>query len=213
MASHAEQKAFFDVAVDEVAHINSLDAHDDAGSLFWGQENIVLGVIRELFFHPEKGERVESALKIFHDDAEGRNAGDRERDGPVCVERKIVVKKVMAFKLTIDYVACGLSFRQASNILTHTARRTGLHKLRGVREEDVARFVRAIVGINLDKIASFLRRNEPVAFTIAFEGATVEGKSFLDVRIRLCVRGEVENVHLVAIPLRASHTGLKMAQV
>jgi hypothetical protein len=36
MASHAEQKAFFDVAVDEVAHINSLDAYDDAGSLFWG---------------------------------------------------------------------------------------------------------------------------------------------------------------------------------
>jgi hypothetical protein len=127
-------------------------------------------------------------------------------------ERKIVVHKVMAFKLTTDYVACGLSFRQASNILTHTATRTGLHKLQGVRE-DVSRFVRAVVGINLDKIQSLLRSNEAWAFAIAFDGATVEGKSFLDVRIRLCVRGEVANLHFVVIPLRASHTWLEMAQV
>jgi hypothetical protein len=79
-------------------------------------------------------------LKIFKDDAEGRYAGDEARDGPVCVERKFVVQKVMAFELTINYVASGLSFRQAI-ILTHTATRTGLHKLQGVREEDVARFV------------------------------------------------------------------------
>jgi hypothetical protein len=36
-----------------------------------------------------------------------------------------------------------------------------------------------------------------MAFAISFDGATVEGKSFLDVRVRLCVR-EVENVYLVA---------------
>jgi hypothetical protein len=41
----------------------------------------------------------------------------------------------------------------------------------------------------------------------------VEGQSCLDVNIRLCVRGEVENVHIVAIPPRASHTGLEMTQV
>jgi hypothetical protein len=98
-------------------------------------------------------------------------------------------------------------FRQASNILTHTATRTGLHKLRGVCE-DVASFVRAVVGINLDTIASLLRSNEAWSFAIAFDFATVEGKAFLDVRIHLCVRREVENVHLFAIPLRASHTGL-----
>jgi hypothetical protein len=62
---------------------------------------------------------------------------------------------VMAFGLTINYVASGLSFRQAI-ILTHTVTRTGLHKLRGVREEDVARFVRPVAGISLGKIASLL---------------------------------------------------------
>jgi hypothetical protein len=129
--------------------------------------------------------------------------------GTICVERKRTVKQIMAFKLSIDYVARGLSFRHAANILTHTAMRTGLHMYRGVRKEDVARFVRAIVGINLDKISSLLRSNE----AWALNGATVEGQPFLDVRVRLCVRGEVENILLVAIPLQYSHTGLEMARM
>jgi hypothetical protein len=108
----------------------------------------VLNVIRELFFDPDKGERVEAALRIFKEEAKEQHAAVEKGNGPVCVERKITVKKVMAFNLTIDYISCGLSFRQASNILTHTASRTGLHMLRGVREEEeVARFVRAVVGI------------------------------------------------------------------
>jgi hypothetical protein len=65
----------------------------------------------------------------------------------------------------------------------------------------------------MDSISSLLRSNEAWALAISFDGAKVEGQSFLDVRVRICVRGEVENVHLVAIPLRASHAGLKMAQI
>jgi hypothetical protein len=165
LASHAEQDAFFDVYVDEVAHMNSLDAHVDVGALFfWVRENIVLNVIRELFFDPDKGERVEAALSIFKKDAKERPAAVEGGNGPVFVERKISINKVMAFSLTIYYISCGLSFGQAYNILTHSASRTGLHMLRGVREEDVARLVRAVVGINLDNIPSFLRSNEAWAF-------------------------------------------------
>jgi hypothetical protein len=156
-ANDSEQVAFFDVSVHEIAHMNSLDAHVDTGTLyFWVRENIVLGVIRELFLDPDDGKWPENALNIFKENVEDRPAGVEEGNGPVCVERKITVKKIMAFKLTIDYVAWGHSFRQASNILSHTATRIGLHILRGVREEDVARFVKAIVGINLDKISTLL---------------------------------------------------------
>jgi hypothetical protein len=35
----------------------------------------------------------------------------------------------------------------------------------------------------------------------------------LDVRVRLCLRGDIRNVHLLAIPLRGSHTGLQTATV
>jgi hypothetical protein len=155
MASHAEQEASFDVAVDEVAHVKSLDA-DDAGVLFfWVSENLVLGDIRELSFDPEKGGRVEFALKIVKDDAEGRNAGDEACDGPFCVERRLVEKRLWHSSSLLTTLQAVFSFRQAK-MLTLTVTRTGLHKLRGVREEDVARFVRPVAGISLGKIASLL---------------------------------------------------------
>jgi hypothetical protein len=75
VASHAEQDAFFDVSVDEVAHMNSLDAHVDVGALlFWVRENVMHNVIRELFFDPDKGERVEATFSIFKEDAKERSA-------------------------------------------------------------------------------------------------------------------------------------------
>jgi hypothetical protein len=107
LASRAEQDGFFDVSVDEVAHMNSLDAHVDVGALFlWVRENIVLNVIRELLFDPDKGEQVEAALRIFKEDAKEQPAAVEEWNGPVFVERKITTKKVLAFNLTIDYISC-----------------------------------------------------------------------------------------------------------
>jgi hypothetical protein len=106
VASHAEQDTFFDVSVDEDAHMNSLDALVNVGALlFCVREKIVLNVIRELFFDPDKGERVEAALSIFKEDAKEQPAAVEKENSPVCVERKITVKKVMVFNLTIDYLS------------------------------------------------------------------------------------------------------------
>jgi hypothetical protein len=109
--------------------------------------------------------------------------------------------------------ALGSHSAQAATVLSSTAQHKGIHKLRGTREADVARFVRAAVGINLQIISDLLTRKDCWAFSLAFDGSTVQGKSFLDVRIRFCVRGRIENVHLIAIPLRTSHTGSQMAQL
>jgi hypothetical protein len=89
------------------------------------------------------------------------------------MELKVTVKRVMAFFLIIEYVGAGLSFRQAATFLSSTAQRTGLHKLRGIREADVARFVRAAVEINLQIISDLLIRKECWAYSLAFYGATV----------------------------------------
>ena len=50
-------------------------------------------------------------------------------------------------------------------------------------------------------------------FSIAFYGETVEGRSLLDVRLRLLVRGRIDNLLLLAIPLREAQTGLRMAKL
>lgn len=73
--------------------------------------------------------------------------------------------------------------------------------------------VRTVAGANLLALADLLNERECCAYSLAFDGATVRGRSFLDVPVRLFVRGEIENVHLLAVPLRESYTGLRIANV
>jgi hypothetical protein len=135
-------------------------------------------------------------------------------DGPIGDgEPKLVRKTVMAFELVVDYVGAGLSFCQACACLKAMSERTGLKMISGLHEQDVCRFVWAVVGIPLQKMSDLVRSNECWSFSIAFDGATVQGRSLLGVRLRLLVGGRVENLHFLAIPLRESHTGLGMAKL
>jgi hypothetical protein len=52
-----------------------------------------------------------------------------------------------------------------------------------------------------------------LGLSIAFDEATVQGQSFLDVRVRLCVKGFIENLHVLGIPLQDAHTGIVMANL
>jgi hypothetical protein len=81
-----------------------------------------------------------------------------------------------------------------------------------MRETDVCRFVRAVVGVNLQKISELICSEECWAYANAFDGATVQGRSLLDFRVRLFVNDSIENLHLLAVPLRVSHTGAEMAE-
>jgi hypothetical protein len=191
-----------------VPYANTLDAHleDSSGAMFfWISKDIVVKVLGEMLFDPlESSENVESALSIFKTDNDGAS-GERER--------KVTIKKVMAFALVVDYVGAGLSFRQACACLKATSDRTGLKKISGLREQDVCMLVRAVVGINLQKMSDLLRSKNCWSFSIAFDGATVQCRSLLDVRVRLLVGGRIENLHLLAIPLREAHTGINMAEL
>jgi hypothetical protein len=77
----------------------------------------------------------------------------------------------------------------------------------------VAKFVRTVVGVNLHALLDLLNNRECWAFSIDFDGATVQGRLLLDMRVRLCLRGDIKNFNLLSIPLRESHTGLQMAGV
>jgi hypothetical protein len=126
---------------------------------------------------------------------------------------QVTIGKTMAFELITSYVAAGLSFRQACNVLQETHQRTGIYKLSGVRESDVEKYIRAIAVINLQKMSSLLQSKEWWAFSIAFDGTTKHGISFIGVRLRLHTAGENQNFHLLAIPLYERHTGSAMADL
>jgi hypothetical protein len=170
----------------------------------------VSSMIDDLLFDPtESDENVEAAVTIFKEDGAGEAQGASFEQS----DMKVTVRKVLAFSLFIDSVGAGLSFRHVSHILSSTADRTGLVKLKGTQENDVVKFVRAVVGVNLLALADLLNNRECWALSLAFDGATVQGRSFLVLRVRLCLRSDIENVHLLVIPLGESHTGLQMANV
>jgi hypothetical protein len=75
-------------------------------------------------------------------------------------ELKVTIRKVLAFSLFIDYIGAGLSFRQATHIFSSTADRTGLAELKGVRENEVVKFVRIVVGVNLHALSDLLNNRE-----------------------------------------------------
>ncbi|CAM6031650.1 unnamed protein product [Sphagnum compactum] len=110
------------------------------------------------------------------------------------------------FFLAIDYVGCGMSFRQTAAAIRHVKDRLKMQKLGGINDHNVGQYVRALVATNLTKIANLLLHPSVWAFSIAGDGSTHRNSSFFDMRIRICVNGILSNLHLVAIPMFERHT-------
>jgi hypothetical protein len=60
------------------------------------------------------------------------------------------------FFLAIDYVGCGMSFRQTIAVIRHAKDRLKMQKLGGINDHNVGQYVRALVATNLNKIADLL---------------------------------------------------------
>jgi hypothetical protein len=121
----AAREKYFEVSTDDVAYVNTLNAHLDTGeSLFiWVRQKTVTRVTGDLLFDPaESDEKVEAAFSIFKEVGVGEAQGASSE----LSELKVTVKKVLAFSFAIDYVDSGLSFRHTSHKLTFNAGRTGL---------------------------------------------------------------------------------------
>jgi hypothetical protein len=187
----AAREKFFELTPDDAAYVNTLNAHLDKGeSLFFCvRRKIVNRVIGNLLFDStESDEKVDGALNILEEDGAGEaRVGRFQRS-----ELNVTMRKVLAFSLVIEYVGAGQSFRQASDISSSTTDRTRLDKLRGMRENEVVKFVnlttsfsRAVVGVNLRAVEDLLKNRECWAFSLAYGGVTIQGRSLLGVRVRL----------------------------
>jgi hypothetical protein len=62
---------------------------------------------------------------------------------------------------------------------------------------------------HLSQILSYTKRSS-WAFSIAADGSTHYGKSYLDNRIRVHINGKLYNIHALAIPMFEKHTGENM---
>ncbi|CAK4110205.1 unnamed protein product [Aphanomyces euteiches] len=122
------------------------------------------------------------------------------------VEYTAIIKNVMRFRLAVDHVSSGMSFRQAAAAIEHAKVRTKTAKLCGCNDHMIGQYVRVLVAVCLQKFSTILARPDVWAFSIAFDGSTHRGTSFFDVRLRVCVDGVLQNFHLVALPMFERYT-------
>jgi hypothetical protein len=114
------------------------------------------------------------------------------------------------FELAIDHVSIGMSFRQVAGDIQHAKDRTKISNLTGINDLIVGQYVRVLVATNLQMIANMLADDMVWAFSLAGDGSTHRGQSFFDLRTRICLRGQLLNLHLVSIPMFDRHTVLNI---
>lgn len=199
----ADKEQFFKSV--PTAFVNTLDAHFETSShlrvLING--NIVEVVVGDLLFHPDDLEGVthERALELFKKLNE--NGEDDERD-----VYEVVIRTRRRFNLCIKFVACGASFRMASRLMECTKTESGMSVYGGCSDVVASNYTRIVCAHSLQKLSDVMQN--VWAFSLALDGSTHQGMSYLDVRIRFHWKGKLLNFHLMAIPLFERHTGVNM---
>lgn len=192
---HANEKAeFFQL---DLPFIETLPAHFEQTNkqlTFLFDCNIIEQLIGALLFHPDDEEEWGRALSLFKLSHDSNKYYATVANGE-------------AFTFSIRFISIGLSFRQTSRALTETRSLARLRSLTGISGRKVAGYARITTAHNLQKIADLLKDRRCWAFSIAFDGATCSGKSFVDVRARICIDGTIENLHILAVPIHDKHTG------
>ncbi|KAH8955409.1 hypothetical protein BDL97_08G136500 [Sphagnum fallax] len=108
----------------------------------------------------------------------------------------VTINNAMWYELVMDHVSIEMSFRQVVAAIQHTKDRAKVAKLTGINDLIVGQY----------HITDLLDNDTVWAFSLACDGNTHRGQHILDVRIRICFRGVLLNLHLAAIPMFERHT-------
>ena len=112
----------------------------------------------------------------------------------------------LQFKMIVSHISVGISFLQCSKLLLQSKEFLGLGALGNISIGKVIQVVRYTCAFNYEIIRKVL--HHVWAFSIAMDAGTKGSVPYLDVRLRLVLRGKLFNIHLVALPTYESHTGL-----
>ncbi len=129
------------------------------------------------------------ALKLFVKDV-----ANIEEDDYV-----VTIKGTMRYRLAMDHVSTGMSFHQVAAAMQHTKERYSLSKLGGINDTIVGQYVHAGVAFTLQRIADMCIDESIWALSLADDDNTHHGQHFFDLRLRVCFRGVLLNLHLIAI--------------
>ena len=111
----------------------------------------------------------------------------------------------MEFELAMDHVLIGMSFRHTAAAIQHARDHTKTTKMTGMNDMIVGQYVRVLVGASLQDISDMMGDMSVWAFSIVFDASTRREQSFFDVRVRICYKGLLCNIHLVGLPMFDRH--------
>jgi len=112
----------------------------------------------------------------------------------------------MRFELAMEHVSIGMSFRQAVTTIQHARDHTKTATMSNMNDLIVGQYVRVLVGGNLQDISDLMGDLFVWAFSLAFDSSTHFEQSFFDLRVWICFKGRLCNLHLVNLPLFDRHT-------
>ncbi len=186
-------------------YINTLDAHyyiDRKEHAFCFDNDIVEKIIGGMFFDLDSEDEYSSkehAMSIFKkmDTSDDTNTAS--------------VKNMKQFRLVIKYISLGSSFRLASRIFQVTKEELHFGQIGSVSEKKVIDYVRIVVATPLQYIKDLLEKSW--CYSVAFDGATYIHTSYLDIRVRVFNGDDIQNIHVIALPMVDRHTGEHMHEL
>jgi hypothetical protein len=208
--SDEQMKTFFDgsFATESARRAASVfgRCHEDTALTFYIDKPIVVNVLGDLLFDPDDDEDAATRERFL----DGFVLQEPDADDPTSESERYMcsVVSAMQFDFIFRIVRCGLSFRQTGGVIEETRESSGITAYAKVGRAKVSWFVRVCIAANLMTLAAILR--SCWGFSIALDGGNSSNSSYLDVRVRVCIKGNIYNWHLAAIPMRGSHTGERM---
>ena len=206
-SAEEKEQLFQSVAV---PFVNKLESHFEFGGAlrFLVNKSIVEVIIGDLLFHPDdiNGCTHARALSLFEPLEVADDDNDVEQDMYV-----VTIKTAKRFSLVVGCVALGASFRMETNMVQLVRDESGLSFYSGCSELLTSNYVRVACAVSLQILHELLQ--SVAGYSLALDSSTLHGMSYLDVRLRLTIKMNVYNFHLLAIPLFESHTGENMFSV
>ena len=117
----------------------------------------------------------------------------------------VKIANMKQFRLAVKYILLGSSFRMASRIFQVTKEEVNIGYLGSLSVKKIIGYVRVVVAVSLQRIKDLLTRTW--CYSVAFDGSTYQHKSYLDIRIRVYCNGDIQNIHVIALPMFDRHTG------
>ncbi len=117
----------------------------------------------------------------------------------------VSIPNISQMNLVVSFVATGQSFKQTNASFAAVTQHIQCGNIGAMSQGTVSSTCRKVCAINLQSIKELFK--DIWAFSIGFDAANHARSSYLDVRMRCFYRGELHNLHLMAIPMRDRHTG------